>query len=277
VYVRTGRRTAAAATFVGALTLTVLGAPAAQAQDTGITVSNIVINKGKPIVVGTTKVVEPSLTFSFTLPPGYSTSDPSRYDAYPILYRGDLEQAADTGENYIGPSGYTCYEISSKKADCEGSLYIDPHPSRDMVDSNSDATKWKVAVTLRLFKANGQLAAEEREKRSATVRLKRAAKVTMNATPEPVTQGGKITVTGMVTRANWNTKKYGPYGGRTVTLQFKEKGTDSFRTVRKVIANSTGKLRTTVTAAVDGSWRWVYGGNDTTGAAASGADYVDVR
>jgi len=275
--VSTGRRTAAAGTLVGALALTLLGAPAAQAQDTGITVSNIVINKGKPIVVGTTKVVEPSLTFSFTLPPGYSTSDPFRYDAYPILYRGDLKKALASGGNYIGPGGYTCYETSSKAADCEGSLYVDPHPSRDEVDSNSDATKWKVAVTLRLFKANGQLAAQEHEKRSATVRLKRAAKVTMNATPEPVTQGAKITVAGTVTRANWNTKKYGPYAGRTVTLQFKEKGTDSFKPVKKVIASSSGRLKTTVTAAVDGSWRWVYGGNDTTGAATSGADYVDVR
>ncbi|MFC8514275.1 hypothetical protein [Streptomyces sp. NPDC057257] len=274
---RTGRPTAVAAPLVGALALTLLGAPAAQAKDTGITVSKIVVNKGKPIVVGTTKEVEPSLTFSITLPAGYSTSKPDRYDAFPFLYRGDLEKAADTGENYIGPGVYTCYEVSSKKADCEGSLYIDPHPSQEQVDSNSDATKWKLGVSLRLFKANGQLAAEEHETRSATVRLKRAAKVTVNATPEPVTKGAKITVTGKVTRANWSTKKYGPYGGRTVTLQFREKGTDSFKAVKKVTANSSGRLTTTVTAAVDGSWRWVYGGNDTTGAATSGADYVDVR
>ncbi|MFD8308162.1 hypothetical protein ACFV29_38395 [Streptomyces sp. NPDC059690] len=274
---RTGRRTAAAASVVGALALTLLGAPAAQAKDTGITLTNIVINKGKPIVVGTTKEVEPSLTFSFTLPDGYSTSKPDRYDAYPFLYRGDLEDAADTGRNYIGPGGYTCYEVSSKKADCEGNLHIDPHPSQEQVDSNSDATLWKVAVSLRLFKADGGLLAEEHEKRSATVRLKRAAKVTMNATPEPVATGAKITVAGKVSRANWSTKKYGPYGGRTVTLQFKEKGTGSYEAVKKVTANSSGALKTTATASADGSWRWVYGGNDTTGAATSGADYVDVR
>ncbi|MEU0209503.1 hypothetical protein ABZ258_25185 [Streptomyces canus] len=58
-------------------TLTLLNAPAAQAQDTGITVSDIVINKGKPIVVGTSKVVEPSLTFGTTRSPS-STGEPCR-------------------------------------------------------------------------------------------------------------------------------------------------------------------------------------------------------
>ncbi|MFF1306396.1 hypothetical protein [Streptomyces sp. NPDC058307] len=273
----TGRRAATGIALAGALALTLLNAPAAQAQDTGITVSDIVINKGKPIVVGTTKPVEPSITFKITLPSGYSTSDPFRYDAFPFLYRGDLKHAADTGDNYIGPGGYTCYERSDKKADCEGSLYIDPHPSRDHVDSNSDATTWKTGVTLRLFKASGSLAAEEHESRSLTVRLKRTANVTVNAAPEPVVKGRQITVTGKLTRADWATKKYGAYGGRSVSLQFRETGTSSFVTVKKVTSSSTGALKTTVTASKDGTWRWSYGGNDTTGAATSGGDHVDVR
>jgi hypothetical protein len=274
----TGRRTATGAALVGALALTLLNAPAAHAQDTGIKVSDIVINKGKPIVVGTSKVVEPSLTFKITLPSGYSTSDPFRYDATPFLYRGRLTQDLVSDiENYIGPGGYTCYEQSDKVAECEGSLYIDPHPSRDEVDSNNDATTWKTGVSLLLFKANGNLAAHERETRSLTVRLKRAAKVTVNASPEPVAKGKKITVTGKLTRADWATKKYGGYGGRSVSLQFRETGTSSFVTVKKVTTSSTGALKTTVTASKDGTWRWSYGGNDTTGGATSGGDHVDVR
>ncbi|MFF1724386.1 hypothetical protein [Streptomyces sviceus] len=272
-----GRRAATGIALTGALALTLLNAPAAQAQDTGIKVTDIVINKGKPIVVGTSKVVEPSLTFKITLPAGYSTSDPARYEAFPFIYRGDLKHAADTGDNYIGPGSYTCYEQSDKKANCEGSLYIDPHPSQDHVDSNSDATTWKTAVSLFLFKANGNLAAHELETRPLTVQLKRAAKVTVNASPEPVVKGKKITVTGKLTRADWATKKYGGYGGRSVTLQFRETGTSSFVTVKKVTTSSTGALKTTVTASKDGTWRWAYGGNDTTGAATSGGDHVDVR
>ncbi|MFD2691419.1 hypothetical protein ACFS5L_42270 [Streptomyces phyllanthi] len=274
---RTGRRTLAVAALAGALALSMLNAPAAQAADTGITVSDIVVNDGKPIVVGTSKEVEPSLSFDITLPSGYSTDDPGRYEAYPFIYRGSLRTATDTGENFIGPGSYTCYEESSKKASCEGNLYIDPHPSQEHVDSNSDATTWKVAVALRLFKASGDLKAEEYETRSKTVQLKRAAKATVNASPEPVTKGKKITVTGKLTRANWSTKKYGAYSGRTVSLQFREKGADSFRTVKKATTSSTGALKTTVTASTDGSFRWVYYGNTTTGRATSKADYIDVR
>jgi hypothetical protein len=274
---KTGRRTVAVATLVGALGLSVLNAPAAQAADTGITVSDIVINKGKPIVVGTSKPVEPPISFDIALPSGYTTADPSRYDAYPFLYRGGITTAADTGENFIQPGSYTCYEVDSKHAQCEGSLYIDPHPSQEHVDSNSDATTWKVGVALRLWKADGGLKTGELETRSATVQLKRAAKATTNASPEPVTKGKTITVTGKLTRANWSTKKYDAYSGRTVSLQFRAKGTDTYKTVKKATTSSTGGLKTTVTASVDGSYRWVYYGNSTTGVAASAADYVDVR
>lgn len=273
---KTGRRTVAVATLVGALGLSVLNAPAAQAADTGITVSDIVINHGKPIVVGTSQEVEPPISFNIALPSGYSTSNPSRYDAYPFLYRGNIATAADTGDNFIQPGSYTCYEIDSKRARCEGNLYIDPHPSQEDVDSNSDATTWKVGVSLRLWKADGGLKTGELETRSKTVQLKRAAKATTNASPEPVTKGKAITVTGKLTRANWNTKRYDGYGGRTVSLQFKAKGTDTFKTVKKATTSSTGALKTTVTASADGSYRWVYYGNSTTGVATSASDYVDV-
>ncbi|MGW5210870.1 hypothetical protein ACWEQO_06530 [Streptomyces sp. NPDC004051] len=274
---KTGRRTVAVATLVGALGLPVLNAPTAQAADTGITVSDIVINNGKPIVVGTSKEVEPPISFNMALPSGYSTADPSRYDAYPFLYRGSIKTAADTGEDFIQPGSYTCYEIDSKRARCEGNLYIDPHPSQEHVDSNSDATTWKVGVSLKLWKASGGLKAGELETRSTTAQLKRAAKATTNASPEPVTKGKPITVTGKLTRANWSTKKYGAYSGRKVSLQFRAKGADTFKTVEKATTSSTGGLKATVTASVDGSYRWVYYGNSTTGVATSAADYVDVR
>ncbi|MGW1544498.1 hypothetical protein ACWCPM_30465 [Streptomyces sp. NPDC002309] len=274
---KTDRRAVAVATLVGALGLSVLNAPAAQAADTGITVSDIVINDGKSIVVGTAKEVEPSMSFNIALPPGYSTADPFRYSANPFLYRGSIKTAADTGENYIGPGGYTCYEIDARHARCEGGLYIDPHRTQEHVDSNSDATTWKVGVSLRLWKADGDLKTGELETRSKTVRLKRWAKVTVNAAPEPVTKGKPITVTGKLTRANWTTKKYDGYGGRPVSLQFRPKGSAAFRTVKTVTTSSTGGLKTTVTASADGSYRWLYGGNSTTGVATAAADYVDVR
>ncbi|MFJ6724167.1 hypothetical protein ACIQPQ_04550 [Streptomyces sp. NPDC091281] len=275
--VKSGRRTAAVGALAAALGLSVLNAPEAMAADTDITVSNIVVNDGKPIVVGTSKAVRPSLRFDYALPAGYSTADPYRHDAFPFLYRGSIGAAAESGENFIGPGTYTCYERDAKHARCEGDLFIDPHPTQDHVDSNSDATTWKVGVSLRLFKANGGLKAMERETRSLTSSLRRAAKLTADASPEPVAKGRPVTVTGKLTRANWSTKKYDTYSGRTVSLQFRAKGADTFRTVKKATTGRTGGLKATVTATVDGSYRWLYPGNSTTGATTSAADQVDVR
>lgn len=272
------RRTAAVIATAGALALTVLNAPAAQAKDTGIVLSDLVINNGKPIVVGTSRVVEPPISFNIALPAGYSTSNPSRYDAHPFLYRGNIAQAADTGVNYLGPGGYTCYEIDSQRARCEGAMYIDP-PARNELDSNNDATNWKIGVFLRLYRAgDGPVVAEEYETRPGSVSLRRAAKLSVaDATPEPVTKGKKITLTGKLTRANWTTLKNGPYAGSTVSLQFRAKNATTFKTLKKVTTNSAGALRTTVTATTDGFFRWVYYGNTTTGTATSGQDYIDVR
>ncbi|MBZ3907369.1 MULTISPECIES: hypothetical protein [Streptomyces] len=274
---KSGRRTVAAATLVGALGLSVLNAPAAQAADTGITVSDIVINKGKPIVVGTTKEVAPPISFNIALPSGQSTAKPSGYTAHPFIYRGSRSKAVDTGDGYIGPGIYTCFEIDAKHARCEGEFHIDPHWSRKQVDTNAAATTWKTAVALRLWKSGGGLKTEEYETRSKTVQLKRAARATVGATPETVTKGKKITVTGKLTRANWSTKKYGGYSGRTVSLQYRASDATSFKTVKKVTTSSTGALKTTVNASADGFYRWVYYGNTTTDTATSPAAYVDVR
>ncbi|MDX3645721.1 hypothetical protein [Streptomyces sp. MB09-02B] len=274
---KSGRRSVAVATLVGALGLSVLNAPAANAADTGITVSDIVINKGKPIVVGTSKEVAPPISFNIALPAGQSTAKPSGYTAHPFIYRGKLKTAVDTGDGYIGPGIYTCFEVDAKHARCEGEFHIDPHPSRKQVNTNAAATTWKVAVALRLWKSNGGLKTEEYETRSKTVQLKRVARATVGATPETVTEGKKITVMGKLTRANWSTKKYGGYSGRTVSLQYRASDATSFKTVKKVTTSSTGGLKTTVNASADGFYRWVYYGNTTTGTATSPAAYVDVR
>ncbi|NED93543.1 hypothetical protein G3I76_77600, partial [Streptomyces sp. SID11233] len=98
---------------------------------------------------------------------------------------GDLKgKAVKNGENLIPPISTGCYERDAKHARCEGELFIDPHPAKYSVDSNSDATTWKTAIGLQLFTKNGQLKTGETETRPYTVQLKRAAKTTTNATPE---------------------------------------------------------------------------------------------
>ena len=137
---------------------------------------------------------------------------------------------------------------------------------------NSEAGAWKVAAEV-YFQGGGGDTDDE----GLTTYVKRNSRLTVNASPEPVLEGGTITVTGKVTRANWETRKYASYGGRLVSLQFKPTGAASYTTVKKVYANSSGDLRTTVKASKTGTWRWVYYGNTTTGPSTSSGDNVVVN
>ncbi|SCD37570.1 hypothetical protein GA0115243_1012120 [Streptomyces sp. ScaeMP-e83] len=103
------------------------------------------------------------------------------------------------------------------------------------------------------------------------MQVKRATRVTVNASPEPVRKGRTITVTGRVTHTHQ------AYAGRTVSLQFKAAGSSSYRTVKKVKSTKTGALKTTVKATASGTWRWTYYGNTMSGAKSSPGDDVAVR
>jgi hypothetical protein len=92
-----------------------------------------------------------------------------------------------------------------------------------------------------------------------------------------VAKGKTITVTGALTRANWDTFKYAGYTNQPVKLQFKKKGSTTYSTVKTVTSSSTGGLKTTVTAASDGYWRYSFAGTSTTPAVTSTSDFVDVQ
>ncbi|MFC8227015.1 hypothetical protein [Streptomyces sp. NPDC057287] len=270
---KTSGRTGAAGVVVGALALSVFTAPSAQAADTGITVSRIVVNGGRSIIVGTSDEKAPPVTFRITLPVGYSTADPFAYDAEPFLYHGTTPaKGADSGGLLM--SGYTCYETSARIADCEGELSVDP---RYDLDSNSDATTWKIGVAAKLWKTNGQLKTAEYTTASGGVKVKRWAKATVDASPEPVTKGKTITVTGSLKRADWVKHAYTGYAGKSVSLQFRKAGSSVYSTVKTATSSSTGALKTTVKASADGYFRWTFGGSSTSGTATAAGDYVDVR
>lgn len=267
-----GRRTGVVAAIVGAVALSALTVPEAQAATTGITVSNVVVNKGLPIVVGTSDTKEPPVTFDVTLPSGYTTDDPFDWEAAPYLYHDTSAAAgADDGGLYMG--SYTCFERSARTTHCEGELYIEP---RYALDSNGDATAWKIGLSLRLFKSSGSLKAEEHKTAPGGVSVRRWAKATVNASPEPVAKGRTITVTGALTRADWVKHTYAGYAGQSAKLQFRKKGGSTYSTVKTVKSGSTGALKTTVTANADGYWRWTFGGTSTTGTATATGDFVDV-
>ncbi|HZF88019.1 hypothetical protein [Streptomyces sp.] len=262
------RAVTVAATAGTALAGTLLTAPSAHAADSDITFSNVVVNKGKPIVLGTGTQIEVPLT--------YTVKTKVKLDDWWVsVYRGTLDGTETVLANgwiqwscrQSAAGGYTYY-------DCDESLQVDPDKlagGKKLV--NSDATTWKTVATA--IKPGGGY---DTDLLSYTTRLKRASVIaSADAGPEPVTKGKPITVKGTLKRANWNTHRYDLYGGQKVTLQFKAAGTTTYTNVKTVSTTSAGALKTTVTAGKDGTWRWYYAGNSVTGAYATNGDYVDVR
>ncbi|MFD7677285.1 hypothetical protein [Streptomyces sp. NPDC060187] len=260
----------AAAVVAGGMTLVGVGltAPAAHAAESDISFSKVVFNNGEPIVVGISAEVEARLTYTVK-------SKVALDDWYVDAYRS-------SGSNkYMLSISSTRWSCKTSSAGgytfraCDETVTIDPNGmpvghGNHLV--NSDVAAWKTLGTA--IKKNGGY---DDDLLSATVSLQRASRIqNANASPEPVAKGKQITVTGTVQRANWSEHRYDNYGGRSVKLQFKPAGSSTYSTVKSVTADSTGHLKTTVTASQDGTWRWRYSGNTTSGASNSSGDYVDV-
>ena len=104
----------------------------------------------------------------------------------------------------------------------------------------------------------------------------RAARLTTNASPEPVRKGRTITVAGTLQRADWQTLRYRGFGKRKVELQWRSGG-GTYRRVSTTTTAADGSLRVRVTAKRDGCYRFVYAGSSTTQAVTSRGDCVDVH
>ena len=96
-----------------------------------------------------------------------------------------------------------------------------------------------------------------------------AVVLTVNAKPEPVTKGKKITVKGTVRRDGKGLKKV-----RT-TLEFAADG-DEYTKVKTVRSSKKGALKTTVRASRSGRFRYVYPGKGSVADAVSPGDHVEV-
>ncbi len=247
-----------------------LTAPAAHAAESDISFSDVVINNGKPVVVGLSAEVEASLTYTVK-------SKVALDDWWVDAYRRTL--GTDEYILAISTTRWSCRQSSAggyTYRDCDETMTIDPDGMPGGNGNrlvNDDAAVWKTVGTA--IRKNGSY---DTDRLSATVRLQRASRIqSANATPEPVTKGKQITVTGTVQRANWSAHRYDNYGSRSVKLQFKPAGSSTYSTVKSVTASGTGALRATVTASQDGTWRWRYSGNTTTGASNSSGDHVDVK
>ncbi|MEU6376582.1 hypothetical protein [Streptomyces sp. NPDC046909] len=276
------RKLAIGTVVSGALALSALAVPAAQAATPDLVFADVTVNKGKTIVVGTTNKVTVPVTYTLTRPSDL-TIDYENNAAGILLYRGGLATAENEIESDASPSCTTTATTDTTITEsCSDTLTIDP--SYDLFEA-ADATTWKVGGFY------GQLAADMDDSddkvsleygyaawgNKGTAKIQRAAKLTVNASPEPVKKGKTITVSGKLSRANWETGSYSGYVSQKATLQFRAKGSDTYSTVKTVTSGTGGALKTTVTATKDGYFRYVFAGTSTTAAAKASGDYIDVR
>ncbi|WP_221348202.1 hypothetical protein [Streptomyces beigongshangae] len=218
--------------------------------------------------VGTTNQVSTKVTYKVTHGADVDLGSPE-FATGPYIYKGSFAEPANV---IFGFEAATCTEVSATVANCTG--YVDILPAEDEL-SNSDAGAWKGGALL--LDSTGSYADQGD---LAATKVLRNSRLTVNASPEPVKKGKTITVTGSLTRANWETKKYGGYTQQSVKLQFKKKGTSTYKDVKTVksgTGSSAGVLKTTVTASVDGTYRYAFAGTSTTPAVNSAGDAVDVN
>ncbi|MGW1268912.1 calcium-binding protein [Streptomyces sp. NPDC002491] len=245
-----------------ALVATATGATAAQATDGGagdIRIDKVVVNGGKPVVVGATRVVSAKVSVT-------ATDDSGIAKTTYISAFGPTPNFAQVWDDDI-----TCVKKSATTSTCTGTLTFNPTAATGFV-GNSAAGTWKLGT---LVSANDYDYIHRDA--ATTFRVQRDTRLTTNATPEPVKKGKTITVTGVLSRADWDANKYAGYARQKVVLQFRKKNSSTYTNVKTVTSSATGSLKTTVKATQDGYFRYKFAGTSTAPAVAATGDYIDVR
>ncbi|MET7981832.1 hypothetical protein [Streptomyces sp. NPDC005281] len=261
-------RPAAATALLAAATLSASTLPAsAHAADRtapgSTTFSKVVVNGGKDIVLGLTTKKTVTITWTATDPDGVAAS-------WAYLWHGPDTDDADGRLPGYPPAG-TCAVSPTDRttSTCKVSFGVDA--ARDFADNGLVGT-WKV-----LGEAQDTNDDWTDVDVAGTTRFERYSKITVNASPEPVKAGRTITVTGSLTRANWERGTYTGYESRPVQLQFRKKGSSTYTTLKTVTSGGGGTLKTTTKARTDGYFRFLFAGTSTTGPATATGDFVDVR
>lgn len=230
-----------------------------------ITFSKGVVNGGKDIVLGTTTNKSVTATYTATSSSGVALTEA-------FLWQGTDPSSTDTITGALGTDDDpVCTESTTQTGVYSCKAVFNIHAATDL-KNNGVAGTWKLALGGYDLNASASF-----DDNVGTGKIKKASKLTADATPEPVKKGKTITVTGKLTRADWNTGKYTGYASQKVQLQFRKKGSNTYTTLKTITAGTGGALKTTTKATVDGYYRYSFATNATTGATTAAGDYVDVR
>ncbi|MFF1404490.1 hypothetical protein [Streptomyces sp. NPDC058294] len=247
----------------GAAALTLLTATGAHAEGKGdIRVTGAVVNSGKNVIIGTSQRV--------TYPIAITIRDNSGVKG---LSHVSVFNKSD-GWGFGDWTGTKCVKKSSTTSVCTATMTVAPQWLPDSLPEsvNNTAGVWQVNATVKANDGDYWIADH-----IAEFKVKRASKLTTDASPEPVTKGAELTVSGKLSRAHWEDLKYYGFTGQNVQLQFKSAGAAHYRTVKTVRTGTSGLLSTKVTAGSAGSWRWYFPGTTTTARVVSAGDEVKLK
>ncbi|MEU9336422.1 HtaA domain-containing protein [Streptomyces sp. NPDC048290] len=101
--------------------------------------------------------------------------------------------------------------------------------------------------------------------------------ISLNAGPEPVGKGGKLTVTGTLQTVGATDNTWRPLPRTTVVIETQPAGSRTWSRAATTTTSSTGAISASVTATKDGLWRARYAGTADRAAATSSSDHVDVK
>lgn len=233
-------------------------------QTAGATaVSGVTVNENKPVVLDS--MVHGSTA---VFPVGFTATDPSGIAGGTfLLYQG----AYDKPDAVLASSTAYCRPLDATTSTCSGLVSLAPHAE---LGDNRLAGVWKVAATAR---ANDGKGVADQQAAGAFRMMRKTVLTPADATPEPVTAGGDLTVTSRLTGSDWTEEGYVGYAGQPVTLQFRQASTTAWSDVRTVTSGADGAVTTTLKAWKDGDWRWNFTATPAATAASSAADHVDVN
>ncbi|WP_405973280.1 hypothetical protein OG496_31155 [Streptomyces sp. NBC_00988] len=257
-----GRTAWAAACGAAALVLT--STTGAHAEGRGdVRVVKTVVNGGGNVIVGTAKAI--SYPVDITVKDNSGVKGLTHVSTF---NRTRLYSFAD----WNGDS--SCMRKSATTSVCRATMTIDPAwiADSDDIDSNQLAGVWQVNATVKAKDSDYWISDD-----IAEYKVKRAAQLTTVIAPEKVAKNAKVTVTGKLSRANWEDRKYHGFPGQQVKLQFRKTGAAHYSTVKTVTTGNIGQLTTKVTVTSAGSWRWYFPGTTTTSLKASAGDTLNLK
>jgi hypothetical protein len=170
------------------------------------------------------------------------------------LFRGDT----DNPVNVIGgdSANYSFKEISSTEFEMFGSFVIDPRTNlKSALDSGN---VWHTAM-FGTTDPNSSTAPYVETDSSAPY-MERLVALTEKASATTVKSGTNIDLTGQLNVANWATQSYTGYGPKTVTVQYQKPGSSTWQTWKTVSSTSTGSIATVV-KPFTGKYRMYWAGN----------------